>query len=104
MLADCHWLGRRSLPTGQEGQWRGKLAGAPHAAFACGDFELSSGRGFCEVTKTDQVSFSSGKSRAYRFGSSVIKRSACTMACDPMMKSAGKRFAPRPADLRRRFA
>jgi hypothetical protein len=29
------------------------VPGAPHAALACGDFELSSGRGFCEMTKTD---------------------------------------------------
>jgi hypothetical protein len=40
------------------------VPGAPHAALACGDFELSPGRGICEVTKTDYESFSSGKSRA----------------------------------------
>src|SRR5256884_289699 len=44
--------------------------------------------------KLDYIRLSSGKSRSYRFGSSVIKRSECAKACDPMMKSASKRFGP----------
>lgn len=54
--------------------------------------------------KPDYMSFNSGKSCLYRFGSSVMRRSACAKACDPMMKSASKRLGPCCAVLRRRFA
>src|SRR6267378_363706 len=54
--------------------------------------------------KPDYMSFYSEKSCLYRFGSSVMRRSACAKACDPMMKSASKRLGPCCAVLRRRFA
>jgi hypothetical protein len=49
-----------------------------------------------------QINFNSGKSRWYRLGSSVMRRSARVKACDPMMKSASKRLGPSCAVFRRR--
>jgi hypothetical protein len=62
------------------------------------------GRASLRIYSPGYISFNSGKSCLYRFGSSVMRRSACANACDPMMKSASKRLGPCCAVLRRGFA